>query len=473
MPKRSAVRGCAVALIDSEASARPAPGSIAGLLAKLREWRNDASHNAIAQKVAGGAFVIRVFSAALVFGSQILLARWMGSFEFGIYVYVFAWVLLIGELADLGLASAAQRFIPEYSNSKSIELLRGFVTHSRWLTVGAASLIAVLGGCAVKLCEPLLANYVVLPLTVAVVTVPFYALMQMQDGIARSYNWVRIALMPMYIVRHIVMLAMVGFAYVAGLPADAVTAVSLLALSLALTAIGQTVMLNRRMAAEVGRGPRQTEAHTWLRVSLPMLMVGGFYLLLTHVDILVLQQFTSPSNVATYYAASKTIALVSFVYFAVSAAVAHRFTEYHITGDRQRLSEFLNQSIQWTFWPSLAAAAGILLLGEWLLRLFGPVFVEGLQSMIILAAGLLARASVGPVERLLSMLGEQRVCAAVYGFAFALNLVLCVILIPKLGIEGAAISTTMAMIAESALLFYVTRKRLNLHAFVLRPWRAP
>ena len=55
----------------------------------------------------------------------------------------------------------------------------------------------------------------------------------------------------------------------------------------------------------------------------------------------MLQQFRSPDDIAIYYAASKTIALVSFVYFAVSAAVAHRFSEYHVTGDRERLAEFL------------------------------------------------------------------------------------------------------------------------------------
>jgi O-antigen/teichoic acid export membrane protein len=37
-------------------------------------------------------FLIRVFSAGLIYLSQILLARWMGSFEFGIYVYV--WTLV-------------------------------------------------------------------------------------------------------------------------------------------------------------------------------------------------------------------------------------------------------------------------------------------------------------------------------------------------------------------------------------------
>ena len=131
-----------MALIGSEASAHPTRGLLAGLFARARAWRDDASHNSIAQKVAGSAFLIRMVSAALVFGSQILFARWMGSFEFGIYVYVWAWVLLIGEFADLGLASAAQRFIPQYTNAKSVALLRGFICRSRWLTVGAATLIA-------------------------------------------------------------------------------------------------------------------------------------------------------------------------------------------------------------------------------------------------------------------------------------------------------------------------------------------
>ena len=459
-----------MALIGSEASARPARGSFAGLLARAQAWRADVSHSSIAQKVAGSAFLIRVVSAALVFGSQILFARWMGSFEFGIYVYVWAWVLVIGEFADLGLASAAQRFIPEYSNAKSIALLRGFIAGSRWLTVAAASAIAICGALAIKLLEPLLADYVVLPLMVACVTLPFYALMQMQDGIARSYNWVPLALMPMYVIRHVVMLAMVGAAYAFDLPTDAVTVVGVLAFSLAVTAIGQTVVLNRRIASEIGHGVKANDTRTWFAVSLPMLMVGGFYLMLTHTDILVLQQFRPPEDIAIYYAASKTIALVSFVYFAVSAAVAHRFTEYHVTGDRQRLAEFLADSVRWTFWPSVAATAAILLMGKPLLTLFGAPFVQGYGVMFILAAGLVARAAIGPVERLLSMVGEQRICAMVYAFAFGVNLALCIVLIPRYGIEGAAASTATALLVESVLLFFITRSRLKLHAFI---WGRP
>jgi O-antigen/teichoic acid export membrane protein len=76
-----------------------------------------------------------VAGAGIAFLSQPLLARWMGSYEFGIYAYVWVWVLLLGSLIDFGLATNAQRFIPEYSKSKAFDLLRGFLAGSRLLVV--------------------------------------------------------------------------------------------------------------------------------------------------------------------------------------------------------------------------------------------------------------------------------------------------------------------------------------------------
>jgi O-antigen/teichoic acid export membrane protein len=158
------------------------------------------------------------------------------------------------------------------------------------------------------------------------------------------------------------------------------------------------------------------------------------------------------------------------VHFAVSAAVAHRFSQYHVTEDHGRLKQILSDSIRWTFWASLAATVVILAAGKLLLSLFGAQFVDGYYLMFILAAGLMARAAVGPVERLLNMLGEQRACAMVYATAFGLNLALCVVLIPIFGVAGAAIATSTALIVESALLFCVTKRRLGFHVFI---WGRP
>ena len=50
--------------------------------------------------------------------------------------------------------------------------------------------------------------------------------------------------------------------------------------------------------------------------------------------------------------------------------------------------------------------------------------------------------------------------------AFAINLALCIVLIPLFGMAGAAIATASALIIESIMLFVVTKNRLGFHVFI-------
>ena len=447
--------------------------TIGSVPARIRSWLADHSDRSIAQRIAGTAFLIRITAAVLAYGSQVMLARWMGSYEFGIYVYVLTWLLVIGGLADLGLGSTAQRFIPEYLQQKGFALLRGFLSGSRWMTFGIATITASLAVLAIALLRDRIDDYLEVPLYLACATLPLWALMQAQDGIARSFNWINLALLPLYVLRQVLFICLVAIAYLTGYVIDAVLVTGLAAVSIWVTGIGQLLYLNRRLHAKVPAGRKTYAPHTWLIVSTPMFMVEAFHLLLSNVDILLLKQFRSPDEVAIYYAAAKTLALVAFIYFSVSAAIAHKFTQYHLAGDREGLSDFLADTVRWTFWPSVAATIVLLACGKLFLLAFGARFTEGYGVMFILAVGLLARAAVGPVERLLNMLDEQRVCATVYAVAVAANLILCCLLIPPYGIEGAAVATSVAFLLESVLLFWVTKRRLGLHVFIFRrPKRA-
>ena len=132
---------------------------------------------------------------------------------------------------------------------------------------------------------------------------------------------------------------------------------------------------------------------------MPIFVVEGFYLLLTYTDVLVLRQFRPPEEVALYYAAAKTLALVAFVSFSVSAAIAHQFSGYHVAGDRKAQSALPAGSVRWTFGRRSPRSPLILALGKPILWLFGPGFEDGYPLMFILAIALLARAAVGPAER--------------------------------------------------------------------------
>jgi O-antigen/teichoic acid export membrane protein len=433
--------------------------------ARLKTWFADRSDDSLAPRAAKTAFLIRCASAALVYGTQILLARWMGGFAFGIYVYVWTWVLLIGGVVDFGLSSAAQRFVPEYSKRAQWDLLRGFLRSSRLITLLLATGVALLGTLVIWLSGTAVDRSEVVPLFLAWVALPFFALTRMQEGIARACNWINLALLPPYVIRSLFLVVLMGSGHAIGLGSDAAFAMAAAALATIATAIAQCGMLERRLSRQFAPGPRRYEVMKWFST-----VVEGFYLLLTYTDLLMLQQFRPPDEVGIYYAAATTLALVAFVYFSVSAATAPRFSEYHVAGDRDRLAAFLANTIRWTFWPSLIATAVILAPGHDVLRLFGPHFVNGYPLLFILAVGLLARAAVGPAERLLNMVGEQRACALVYATAFAVNVAACVGLIPFLGIRGAALATAIAVMTESGLLFVVTRRRLGLHACI---WGGP
>lgn len=435
----------------------------AGLIARLRASLGGSGEASLTQRLAGTIFIIRVLSAALAYFSQILLARWMGGSDYGIYVYVWTWVLLLGSMMDFGISSSAQKIIPEYRARGEHALLRGFLAGSRWMTFTVSAVVSGLLAALIKLLSPWLGTGEVVPLYIGCATLPAFVVANTQDGIARSHDWMRLGLMPQFIIRQSLIIGVTAGLFVLGFKLGATAAMAASAAAVWIAMIGQMVALNRRLAGHIEPGPKAYEVGAWLSISLPILMVEGFYLLLSYTDVLVLQQYRSSEEVGVYFAVVKTLALVSFIHYAMSATTAHRFAEYHALGDRARLSAYVAHAIKWTFWPSLAATIVLLALGKPLLWLFGPQFVSGYDIMFVAAIGLVVRAAVGPVERLLNMLGHQYVCALAYALSFALNVALCVVLVPRFGGHGAAAATSISLTFETVLLFYIVRRRLGLH----------
>src|SRR3979490_2968161 len=392
-----------------------------GVIARLRSMLGGPSDASVTKRLAGTIFIIRVVSAALAYLSQILLARWMGGSDYGVYVYVWTWVLLLGSMMDFGISASAQKIIPEYRTSGEQALVRGFLSGSRWMTFGVSAAVSLVLAGIVKLLWPWIGAGEVVPLYIGCLTLPAFVVANTQDGIARSHDWMRLGLMPQFIVRQSLIIGLTAGAFVLGFNLGATAAMLASAAAVWIALIGQMLVLNRRLGGHIEPGSKAYDFRGWLAISLPILLVEGFYLLLSYTDVLVLQQFRSSEEVGVYFAVVKTLALVSFIHYAMSATTAHRFAEYHAIGDRTRLSAYVAHAIKWTFWPSLAATIVLLAMGKPLLWLFGPQFVIGYDIMFVAAIGLVVRYAIGPVERLLNMLGHQHIRALTYALAFVMN----------------------------------------------------
>lgn len=440
----------------ADVAATPLPQRLAGMVFAGGERGK-------VQRDAMVAFLVRVASAGLLYLTQVVLARWMGGYEFGIYVLAWTWVLILGGLSHLGLSVAMIRLLPAYAEAGHSDLMRGLLFGGRLLTIAVATAIAALGAAGVHALGPqLLSQHMIWPAYLALICLPMFALTDLQDGIGRGRGWMGAALLPPYVLRPLFLfLAMVG-AHAAGWPMTGTTAVGAAIVATWLAAIVQTALMQQRLGREIEAGPRRYDFRGWLATSLPLLVIYGCELVLQNADLVILSMYESPAEIGKYFAAAKTMALVMFVHYAVGSAIGHKFSALNARGDREQLKAFVKDAVHWTFWPSLAAACGILVVGKPLLWLFSAEFTSAYPVMFILVLGFLVRASMGPAEFLLNMLGEQTLCAAVLLVTAALNIALNFALIPRFGIVGAAIATSAALVVAALLNYLVARRRLEL-----------
>jgi O-antigen/teichoic acid export membrane protein len=246
-----------------------------------------------------------------------------------------------------------------------------------------------------------------------------------------------------------------------GMEPNAETAMLAAIVATYMTTLYQFAATVNRVERRVPQGSRRILLREWFLVSLPIFLIESFFFLLTNADVLLVGVFMEPNEVAVYFATVKTLALVHFVYFSVKAGVAQRYAAYS-NGDRAKLAEFARETVSWTFWPSVVMALVVLALGKPMLSLFGPGFTEGYPLLLPLLLGVVTRAAIGPAEALLTMSGNQNVCATVFGATLAVNVGLSIMLIPLFGLWGAAVATTISMLFEALVLVATVRKRLGI-----------
>jgi len=446
----------------AELPARGLPLAMQALMIAARQMLFADTDRARTQRAALTAFSVRVASAGVLYLSQVALARWMGSFQYGIYVSVWVWVLVLGGLSHMGLGVTMIRLLPQYEAAGDFGRVRGLLAGGRLFALASASGVACLGLLGLWLFGGLLSGPYLLPAYLALVCVPLYTLTEVQDGIGRAYQWMAVALLPPYVLRPLLVLAAMAGAELTGLVMDAVTAGAAAIIATWLTALVQTVLLQRRVAAKIPPAPAIYDLGFWLRTALPILVINGCELVLQNADVLIVARLMTPADVAVYFAAAKTMSLVLFVHYAVGSAVANRLAALKALGDETQLRSFIRDAVNWTFWPSLAGAILILALGKPLLMLFGPQYAAGYDVMLVLVLGLVFRATMGPAEFLLNMLGEQTLCAAVLVATAMLNVALNFALIPHFGLIGAAMATAISLVTAALLYYVVAQRRLQI-----------
>lgn len=423
----------------------------------LPGFAGDGNQDATSKHRAIAAFSVRIASAGIAFFSHIVLARWMGVFNFGIFTYVYVLVNVIGTFCTFGFATTALRFLPEYRETAEPKLARGFLRTGRSFSFGAGLVCTGLGLAVLYLADDVVASHYRIPMALGLLCVPAVALTYFQDGVGRAYSWTDLGLVPPFIWRPCLLLLFIAISVGIGWARNAETAIVCAIAANWLTVGAQYALQQKRLRRVVSGDDRDYRLIWWLKVSMPALLLEGIALLMISLDVLLLDFFVAPDQIAIYFAAARTTAIIGFIHFAVAAVAMPIFAALYANHDTDGIRLLLHTSRKWTLVPTIIGLILILAFGKPLLWLFGTGFTASYPVMFILGLGLLARAAVGPVQGLLVMTGHQNWVAAIMTGVVCFNAWLNVLLIPKFGLSGAAMATTLAFVIESLLLSILVR----------------
>ena len=389
------------------------------------------------------ALCLQILGIGVAYTMQVLLARWMGASQYGVYEYVISIGTFFGFLAGLGLPNCLLRFIPKYSVSEDWGKLRGIVWGSWRYVFFSGVLIALLSIFILISWDRYRANNADLnPFVLGMALVPLWALARHQREMSRGIKLMNLADLPSTVIFPLLTIAG-GFYYRQDL--SSIRAISIVALSLSFVLMFQLWFFARQLPDRCLVSQSVYLRKEWFAVALPLLFNDSAFVLLSQTDTIMTGAILGTFQVGIYGAAFKTAAGVSFILMGVNAIAAPMFATLHTQGDYQGLQELTSTVSRWMFYPTFVFALLLILFGDRILSLFGAEFVAARWSMTILILGQLVNVGAGSVGYLMEMTGHHRQCAFVLGCSAVLNLILNAILIPVLGIMGAAIATAVTM----------------------------
>ena len=426
----------------------------------------DSVHINTVLKSAASVIMIRVAGASIAYILQILLAHWLGGFEYGIFAYAWVWVSMLSFLAPLGLNSAVVRFIPAYLSKQRWWRAKGIIHRSRSIVMAASLCFACVGALLIFLNRELIPNHYIYPLYVALSFLPLFALVDLHEGMARGFGWVNLAYIPSYIIRPAFFVITMSALFYVGVKLNGTVALAVAFLSFLLTVSVQTLLFRRRLPASIQQSRAVYHTSYWLRASLPFMLIGAFQIVLTNTDMIMLGGFVEPDEIAIYFASLRTANLVGFIAFAISAMAVPKFAALHANNAKEDLQALVTSVVKWIFWPSLLFSIFLFAFGHSVLGLFGPAFTIGYPVLVLLVIGHLIKAVTGPIDHLLNMTGNQNITAIVLACTSALNILLNAMLIPYLGLSGAATATILSILVTRIWLLLLVKRRLGLNAII-------
>ncbi len=169
------------------------------------------------------------------------------------------------------------------------------------------------------------------------------------------------------------------------------------------------------------------------------------------LDVVLVGVLAGQAAAGVYGTASRLVAAGLVLSTALRIVVAPQYSRSLGRGDVPAAQRLYTMTTSWIVLGSLPVPILFSLFGGTWLGLFGPGFQDGSLALGLLCVGLAGVLLAGNIQSMLLMSGRSGWVAVNKGLALLVTLGLLVILVPWLGIEGAAIAWSVGALVDTGL----------------------
>lgn len=391
--------------------------------------------------MVGGGFVEFVFRLGIAW----LLAHALGASGYGLYTLAVSVGGLVVGIGGLGLDDAMVRYLAIQKNRGDDAGLRGTlqigVIGSLIVGAIAGTTLYVVGG---WLATDIFDEPGLLPLMrIMAGVVPFLLLSNVLLGATRGFNRMDYATFAENVIQSAMRFVLLAILWFIGL--DVVAAVLVFGLA-DITATIVLIFFIRKLLAGVRRDvPARRDMGEVFGFALPLWLSGMLNRFRRNLETFVLGAMSIAADVGVFAVAARVNFVSHTVYRSVIVAVKPVLAQAFAEDDKRALARVYSSTTRWTFTANLPFFLLTILYAEQVLSLFGPEFAAGAAAFVILAFSELSLGATGTCGSMIDMAGHTRVKVFNSVLWLTSAVTLSVLLIPPLGVVGAALSSTISV----------------------------
>jgi O-antigen/teichoic acid export membrane protein len=201
------------------------------------------------------------------------------------------------------------------------------------------------------------------------------------------------------------------------------------------------------------------------RFAISFLGIGWLDFAMGHADRFVVAYFLDAKRLGIFSVATSVGILVPLGLQAVNSVFGPMISRLHVQGDKKLLVHLYQGLTKWTLGFSLPLVFVLVLFAEPLMSLFGQDFRSGWPVLVIIALAEIVDCAVGSVGFLLMMSGNERCYLRTQAKLVPVVLLAKLVLIPSMGLMGAALGAGFAVVASNLGYLWQVRKKLDMQPF--------